>query len=209
MELTELKTLLSKNKDSDEYKSLIKKVFGGSESEAKYEETSVRKFLSENEAGKKILKSFTDSYYDKGRNDYEKNELPKKLDELKNPKKTEQELRLEALERKLAEKEAEAEAEKQAVKKANLLNYALTNTEYKLPSEILEKFIGEDEEKTKANLTVLGETLKGVVTAEFSDFYKNTGKNPEILKKKKEEAKPTDVRHMSSEDFIKYGDKIK
>lgn len=206
MELTELKTLLSENKDSDEYKSLIKEIFGGSESEAKYEEAGIRKFFKEDETGKKLYTSILDSETDIRINKWKENNLNKLVaDEVKklNPDKSPIELELEQLKADLAKEKSEK------IKKEQL-NYAITNFDYKLPSEILEKFIGENDEQTKNNLTSFGEALKGVVTGEFKDFYKSTGKNPSIVKDKDDKMPTTtDVRHMSSEDFIKYGDKVK
>ena len=141
----------------------------------------VKKFLAEDENGKTYLQSTTDKKVTDGINtaieNFKKEKMPGLIDdEIKkrypdaDPKDT-----------KIAELEAKYEQMQKDAARKDLTNKALqAMTEKKLPTDLVNFIVGEDENTTKANL----ETLTGVLskhdealkTEILKDTYKPGGK---------------------------------
>ena len=115
----------------------------------------VKKFLEENDEGKTYLQSVADKRVTDGIETFKKNNLQKLIDEEykkqhpdADPKDTE-----------LAKMKAQLEQMQKDTARKELTNKALKEAqEKKLPTELIDYFVGEDEKTTKANL----ETLTGV-----------------------------------------------
>ncbi len=113
---------------------------------------SVQSFLNDNDEGKKWLQSFADTRVTDAFKTYETKTLPKKLeDEISKryPPESEEAKQLSELKAQFEQSQKEAAREK-------LVNQALsTATEKSLPAKLVEFFVGEDADKTTANLGIL------------------------------------------------------
>jgi acetylornithine deacetylase/succinyl-diaminopimelate desuccinylase-like protein len=136
---------------------------------------AVQKFVSENEEGKKWLQSLTDSRVTEAIKTYEKKTLPKKVEEEINkrfPPETEEQKQLRELKQKLEQIEQEKIRE-------SLRNKALSvATEKQLPTKLVDFFIGQDEETTMKNLSVLEEVFSAAVQQAVEARFKDGGRNP-------------------------------
>ncbi|MFJ7183841.1 DUF4355 domain-containing protein [Lysinibacillus xylanilyticus] len=110
---------------------------------------SVQAFLSENVEGKNYLQSFADTSVTDAIKTYETKTLSKKLEEEiseRYPPESEEAKQLRELKTQFEQSQKEAAHEK-------LFNQALSiATGKSLPSKLVEFFVGEDPEKTTANL---------------------------------------------------------
>lgn len=136
---------------------------------------SVQAFLAENAEGKSYLQSFADTRVTDAIKTYETKTLPKKLEEeisKRYPPETEEAKQLRDLKAQFEQSQKEAAREK-------LFNQALsTATEKSLPSKLVEFFVGEDAEKTTANLGVLEAEFNAAVQAEVDKRFKDGGTPP-------------------------------
>ncbi|MGE7839601.1 DUF4355 domain-containing protein [Lysinibacillus sp. NPDC093712] len=136
---------------------------------------SVQAFLNENAEGKSYLQSFADTRVTDAIKTYETKTLPKKLEEeisKRYPPETEEAKQLRDLKAQFEQSQKDATREK-------LVNHALsTATEKSLPSKLVEFFVGEDAEKTTANLGVLEAEFNAAVQAEVDKRFKDGGTPP-------------------------------
>lgn len=170
MNLEEIKAYLSENQESSDVKEFVKGL-------NPVTIDRVKEFATVNEEGNKWLKQQQDSHWDKSIETWKKNNLDEivmgKVKELY-PEETEEQKRIRMLEQKLAE--AEGKEQREALR-----NKALTiATEKKLPTNLLDHFLGDDEEATLANLAKLEETLnpwvESQVNAEVEQRFKDSGR---------------------------------
>jgi len=136
---------------------------------------SVQSFLNDNDEGKKWLQSFADTRVTDAIKTYETKTLPKKLeDEISKryPPESEEAKQLRDLKAQFEQSQKEAAREK-------LVNQALsTATEKSLPAKLVEFFVGEDAEKTTANLGILEAEFNAAVQAEVDKRFKDGGTPP-------------------------------
>ncbi len=136
---------------------------------------SVQAFLAENTEGKSYLQSFADTRVTDAIKTYETKTLPKKLeDEISKryPPESEEAKQLRELKAQFEQSQKEAAREK-------LVNQALsTATEKNLPSKLVEFFVGDDAEKTTANLGILEAEFNAAVQAEVDKRFKDGGTPP-------------------------------
>jgi len=136
---------------------------------------AVQKFVNENEEARKWLQSLTDSRVTEAIKTYEKKTLPKKLEEeiaKRFPPETEEQKQLRELKQKLEQIEQEKIRE-------TLRNKALSvATEKQLPAKLVDFFIGQDEETTMKNLSVLEEVFSAAVQQAVEARFKDGGRNP-------------------------------
>ncbi|WP_051582364.1 DUF4355 domain-containing protein [Lysinibacillus fusiformis] len=136
---------------------------------------SVQTFLNENAEGKSYLQSFADTRVTDAIKTYETKTLPKKLeDEIakRYPPESEEAKQLRDLKAQFEQSQKEAAREK-------LFNQALSAaTEKSLPSKLVEFFVGEDAEKTTANLGILEAEFNAAVQAEVDKRFKEGGTPP-------------------------------
>ncbi|WDU77562.1 DUF4355 domain-containing protein [Lysinibacillus sp. G01H] len=126
---------------------------------------SVQSFLNDDDEGKKWLQSFADTRVTDAIKTYETKTLPKKLeDEISKryPPESEEAKQLRELKAQFEQSQKEAAREK-------LFNQALsTATEKSLPAKLVGFFVGDDAEKTTANLGILENiNFKGIYISFF------------------------------------------
>jgi hypothetical protein len=136
---------------------------------------TVQAFLNDNDEGKKWLQSFADTRVTEAIKTYETKTLPKKLEEeivKRYPPETEEAKQLRELKAQFEQSQKEATREK-------LINQALSiATEKRLPSKLVEFFVGEDAEKTTAILGVFEAEFNAAVQAEVDKRFKDGGTPP-------------------------------
>ncbi|MGE7880141.1 DUF4355 domain-containing protein [Peribacillus muralis] len=133
----------------------------------------VKDFATVNDDGRNWLQSQKDSFFSSSLDTWKKNNLDdvvmSKVKELY-PEETEEQKRIRLLEQKLEE------AEKKE-KRETLRNKALSlATEKELPASLVDYFLGEDEEKTIANLAKLEETFNPYIESKVEQRFKDTGR---------------------------------
>lgn len=136
---------------------------------------SVQAFLNENTEGKSYLQSFADKRVTDAIKTYETKTLPSKIEEeigKRYPPESEEAKQLRDLKAQFEQSQKEAAREK-------LVNQALsTATEKSLPSKLVEFFVGDDADKTTANLGVLEAEFNAAVQAEVDKRFKDGGTPP-------------------------------
>ncbi|WNN74348.1 DUF4355 domain-containing protein [Lysinibacillus capsici] len=145
---------------------------------------SVQSFLNDDDEGKKWLQSFADTRITDAIKTYETKTLPKKLeDEISKryPPESEEAKQLRDLKAQFEQSQKEATREK-------LVNQALsTATEKSLPAKLVEFFVGEDAEKTTANL--------GILEAELMRLYKQKLINASKMEERHHHQKAVTLQH--------------
>ena len=168
MNIQDIRAFLETNKDQPEVQSFVGELSAVSPEK-------VQGFLQTDE-GKKLIQSDLDRYHAKGLESWKKNNLQKLVDdEVKklNPDKSPVEIELENLKRDLEEKE-------KASQRLALKNKALaTASEKKLSVDdtILEKFLGDDEDGTLANIGLLETFAKAQFQSGVDSVYKTGGRD--------------------------------
>lgn len=157
----------------------------------------VTKFLAENEDGKKYLQSYADSKVTNGVQtaieNFKKDKLPGLVDEEYKKKYPEADPKDKAL----ADMKAEIEKMKTDSLRKDLTNKALkTLTEKKLPSELADFIVGNDEDTTNKNLETFANIFNQYSEAVKTDFVKTSGS----YKPPKDDHKPTDEETKALND---------
>ena len=118
---------------------------------------NVKSFLENNEDGKKYINSYADQRVTKGIDTFKQNNLQKLIDDeiaKRNPS-------TDPKDQALAELKKEMEKMKADGARKDLTNKALkVAQEKKIPSDLVNYFVGQDEETTKNNLDVLSKALE-------------------------------------------------
>lgn len=118
----------------------------------------VKNFLDSNEDGKKYLQQYGDTRVTKGIETFKEKNLQKLIDDAiakANPQETEEQKMIRELREKFEQSERERTRE-------TLKNKALkVASDKKLPDELLEYFIGQDEDTTLSNLEILDKVFNG------------------------------------------------
>jgi hypothetical protein len=165
----------------------------------------VQKFVNENEEARKWLQSLTDSRVTEAIKTYEKKTLPKKVEEeiaKRFPPETEEQKQLRELKQKLEQIEQEKIRE-------TLRNKALSvATEKQLPAKLVDFFIGQDEETTMKNLSVLEEVFFDYVQKAVEERFKDGGRNPKPSNPDDKPLTREQIEKMSLEEINKNWDKI-
>ncbi|MGG3780420.1 DUF4355 domain-containing protein, partial [Schinkia azotoformans] len=135
----------------------------------------VSQLVNENEELKKWFDSERDKHFSKGLETYKQKSLPKLIDEeikKRFPEADPKEVQLKQL-------EAEIEKMKQEKQYESLKNKGLTvATEKKLPVQLIDYFIGQDEETTIQNLTKFEEVFNAQLQTLVDEKLKSSGTNP-------------------------------
>lgn len=150
----------------------------------------VKKFLNENEDGKKYLQSYSDGKVTAGIETFKKNNLQKLVDEQYKKLHPEQDPK----DKEMADMKAEiAKIKADSLRKDNA-NMALKSlTEKKLPTELVNFIVGADEETTNKNLETLTNIFNNYAESVKTGFTKDNGYVP-----------PTDKKTPTSEDQKAY-----
>lgn len=197
--LEKIKKLVTENKD-DELKALL---------EGYATPQGVKEFL-DTEDGKKLLQPILDKYHAKGLDTWKANNLEKLKQEAidqaikeKFPEETDEQKRL----RKL---EAELDAAKKDRLRESLKNKALSiATEKGLPVDVIDHFLGQDEESTAENVLKFEKSLQAHTEKFAMEKFRTEGRTPH---KDKGEPKGTytleQLRNMPQSEILANWDKI-
>ena len=173
--LDEIKKMLEEGKES-ELESYLKGKTLSPE--------GVQEFLN-SEDGKKLIQPILDKYHAKGLESWKEKNLPKIKDEIQrelNPEETPEQKKLRELEDKLSQSEAERKRERLRNKAISIVTEkGLTNA-----MDIVDHFLGQDEDATVANLGKLEKFVQNVVENNTQQIFKEGGRDPH---KKKQSAK--------------------
>lgn len=196
MNFEEVKQYLDQNKENEEVRNYLQGAIGVE---------GVERFLKENNEGKSWFDSLVDKRSSKSLDTWKANNLEKLIDEevkKRFPQKGEKEIEVEKL---------KAEVERMKLEKARetLANKAIKIAgEKKLPLNLVDFFIGENEETTAKNLKDLEDSFNAAVQKTVEARLKGDGYNPP-----KDSAGGTftidAIKSMSSEEINSNWDKVK
>lgn len=168
MNIEEIKQFLEQNKENEEVKAFVGELSAVSADK-------VKGFL-ETEEGKKLLQPRLDQHFTKGLETWKDNNLEKIVEEevsKRNPSKTPEQIEVEKLRK-------EIEAERAARNRETLVNKALKAAdEKKLPKDVIDFFIGDNEDSTLENLSKLEESFNAAVQAAVDVKFKESGREIE------------------------------
>lgn len=136
----------------------------------------VQKFIQESDDAKKWLQAEKDSHFSKSLDTWKQNNLDKivqeKVKELY-PQETEEQRRIRELEQSI---ESMKRQEQLANIKVSAVQYA---NEKGLPTQIIDRFIGDDEATTQKNLDELASIFEPYIQQKVDERFKNNGYNPQ------------------------------
>ncbi|WP_144482331.1 DUF4355 domain-containing protein [Bacillus pumilus] len=168
MNIEEIKQFLEKNKENEEVKAFVGELSAVSADK-------VKGFL-ETEEGKKVLQPRLDQHFTKGLATWKENNLEKIVEDevsKRNPSKTPEQLEIEKLRKDM-------ESERNARNREKLVNTALKVADKKmLPKDVIDFFIGENEESTIENLGKLEESFNAAVQTAVDAKFKDSGREIE------------------------------
>lgn len=138
----------------------------------------VKQYL-ETDEGRKLIQPTLDKYHAKSLESWKANNLEKLTQEAvdraiaeKYPEETEEQKRLKRLEQEL-------ESERKARNREYLRNKALSKaTEKGLPVDLVDHFLGDDEDATLQNISKLEETWLKQLNDAVENKFKGSGRNP-------------------------------
>jgi hypothetical protein len=158
---------------------------------------TVKAYLA-TENGQDLLNSLIDSKVTKGIETWKKNNLKKFVDDevsKRYPDETPEQKRIKELEMEFEKARTEAKREK-------LLNLAYKEAQQEnIPTDFLDRFLGEDEETTLNNIKSYSNVFKNAVKINVESKFKENGR--EITKTEGSVLSKPDFSKMSSEEFKK------
>lgn len=164
--LEEVKKFLKENKENEEVKSYLNELSAVSTDK-------VNGFL-DTEEGKRLIQPRLDSHFTKGLETWKANNLDALVDaKVKElyPEETEEQKRIRKLEKELEDQKTAAQREK-------LLNKAVSYaSEKQLPADVVEFFIGEDEEATMKNLGAFEEKYNAALQKAIESKFQENGRD--------------------------------
>ncbi|MCY8280182.1 DUF4355 domain-containing protein [Bacillus inaquosorum] len=164
--LEEVKKFLEENKENEEVKSYLNELSAVSADK-------VNGFL-DTEEGKRLIQPRLDSHFTKGLETWKANNLEALVDaKVKElyPEETEEQKRIRKLEKELEDQRTAAQREK-------LLNKAVSYaSEKQLPADVVEFFIGEDEESTMKNLGAFEEKYNAALQKAIESKFQENGRD--------------------------------
>lgn len=197
MSLEQIKELIEQNKENEDVKAYLQGL-------NPLTVEGVNNFISQNEDAKKWLDSEKDKHYNKAFETWKSNNLEKLLDEeikKRFPEKDVKDIELEKL-------KVELEKIKSDATRKELTNKALlVADEKKLPKDLVEYFIGNDEETTNKNL----EALESVFSKHIETLVQERLKTNSYTPPKgadKDKMTMEDLSNMSVEEINKLWDKV-
>lgn len=166
MTLEELKQYLESNKDNSDVQAVLNEFKTVSQED-------VRSYLDTDE-GKRFIQPTLDRYHNKSLQTWKDNNLQNLVEDevaKRNPQETEEQKRIRKLEEELANRDKES-------KRKDLETTALKLAQEKsLPTEIVNFFVGEDEDTTSANLDTLKQHLDTTIQAQVDERFKAGGRD--------------------------------
>lgn len=199
MNLEDVKKFFEENQDNEEVKAYL-------EGLKKVSVQEVQQMLVENEELKKFFDSEKDKHFSKGLETWKQKTLPKLIDEeikKRFPEADPKDVKLKELEAKIQKMEQEKQREL-------LKNKALTlATEKKLPIQLIDFLIGQDEETTLQNLTTFEEVWTSHLQTLVDEKLKSTGVQPKETSVKTPTFTREQIQSMTPEQIQKNWDLIK
>lgn len=199
MNLEDVKKFLEENKDNEEVKTYLADL-------KKVSVQEVQQMLVENEELKKFFDSEKDKHFSKGLETWKQKTLPKLIDEeikKRFPEADPKDVKLKELEAKIQQMEQEKQREL-------LKNKALTlATEKKLPIQLIDFLIDQDEETTLQNLTTFEEVWTSHLQTLVDEKLKSTGVQPKETTVKTPTFTREQIQSMTPEQIQKNWDLIK
>lgn len=164
--LDEVKKFLEENKENEEVKAFVGEL-------SVVSADKVEGFL-ETDEGKRLIQPRLDSHFTKGLETWKANNLDALVDaKVKElyPEETEEQKRIRKLEKELEDQKTAAQREK-------LLNKAVSYaSEKQLPADVVEFFIGEDEESTMKNLGAFEEKYNAALQKAIESKFQENGRD--------------------------------
>ncbi|KMN54707.1 MULTISPECIES: DUF4355 domain-containing protein [Bacillus] len=164
--LEDVKKFLEENKENEDVKSYLNELSAVSADK-------VNGFL-DTEEGKRLIQPRLDSHFTKGLDTWKANNLDALIDaKVKElyPEETEEQKRIRKLEKELEDQKTAAQREK-------LLNKAVSYaSEKQLPADVVEFFIGEDEESTMKNLGAFEEKYNAALQKAIESKFQENGRD--------------------------------
>ncbi|MFV9830178.1 DUF4355 domain-containing protein [Bacillus velezensis] len=164
--LEDVKKFLEENKENEDVKSYLNELSAVSADK-------VNGFL-DTEEGKRLIQPRLDSHFTKGLETWKANNLDALVDaKVKElyPEETEEQKRIRKLEKELEDQKTAAQREK-------LLNKAVSYaSEKQLPADVVEFFIGEDEESTMKNLGAFEEKYNAALQKAIESKFQENGRD--------------------------------
>lgn len=164
--LDEVKKFLEENKENEEVKAFVGELSAVSADK-------VEGFL-ETDEGKRLIQPRLDSHFTKSLDTWKANNLDALVDaKVKElyPEETEEQKRIRKLEKELEDQKTAAQREK-------LLNKAVSYaSEKQLPADVVEFFIGEDEESTMKNLGAFEEKYNAALQKAIESKFQENGRD--------------------------------
>lgn len=198
MDLEQVKLFLKENKDQKEVQEYLKG----------FNSTNIDdiKAYLESVEGKQLIQPKLDSYFTKGLETWKQNNLKKLIDEevkKLNPDETPEQKRIRELEEYVQKKEREALLQTNKNKALNVLN------EKKLPSQLVDFFITEDEESTLENLQQFEEVFTNQLQQAVESRLKTDGTELKETSGNQKTFTKEQVEAMSHEEINEHWDDIK
>ncbi|NHM92962.1 MULTISPECIES: DUF4355 domain-containing protein [Staphylococcus] len=166
MNVEDIKSYFEEHKDDKEVKEYLSGLKTVSVDD-------VKGFL-DTEEGKRFIQPELDRYHTKGLESWKEKNLENLIEkevQKRNPEQSEEQKRISALEKELEKRDAEAKREK-------LKSYALGKAqEMNLPPSLVDRFLGDSDEDTEANLKSLKETFDKYVKEGVESKFKSSGRN--------------------------------
>lgn len=166
MNLEDIKKYFEENKDQEEVKNYLQGL-------SKVTSEGVESFLDTDE-GKKLLQPRLDKYFNQGLETFKLKSMPKFIDEeikKRFPEKDEKDIELEKI-------RSEFEQMKREKTRESLTNKAIKfANENKLPVDLVDYLVSDDEEKTNTNLNKFKEVWSGQLQTVKDELIKGNGVN--------------------------------
>lgn len=199
MNLEDVKKFFEENKDNEEVKAYLADL-------KKVSVQEVQQMLVENEELKRWFDSEKDRHFSKGLETFKQKTMPKLIEEeikKRFPEADPKDVKLKELEAKIQQMEQEKLRE-------SLKNKALTlATEKKLPIQLIDYFIGQDEESTLQNLAKFEEVWTQNLQALVEEKLKTSGVNPKDSSATTQTFTREQIEAMTPEEIQKNWDLIK
>lgn len=158
----EVKSYFEANKDNEDIKNYVNGFVNADR---------VNNYLNTDD-GKKMLQPMLDKYHDKGMETWKKNNLSKLVDDEVKKRFPDADPK----DKEIAELKAQFQQMQAESKKKDLKNMALkTATDKKLPVELIDYFVGDDEDSTNANLSKFMDAINAHDEAIKKEFASTNG----------------------------------
>lgn len=198
MEFKEVKDYIEQNKETEDVKLYLQEF-------SPLTVEGVKDYLNTNQEGKSWLDSIKDKHLSKGIETWKTNNIENLIgEEVKRrfPEKDEKDIEVEKLRSEVQKMQLEKQREALTNKAMKIAN------EKHLPINLVDFFIGENEENTTKNLSVLEEIFSKSVQSEVEKRLKGDGYTPPRVEKKSSITVEA-IKNMSQDEINQNWDSVK